>query len=212
LVLAFGAWAAQYHGYKHHYPRQYQQRWRHALSQDLVIGGLLLAAFALLRAHLFGSRPDVRPIDVEHQQAEHRRVRSIRPVRLRRDQLLGAPWLYKGYVGAWQWGKAATENGKPPLYFVVGVITYVFCVQGNFAGPVAAFLNNMNSVAQWVVFFTAAVEGVHTMLTRAPGAHVEFREYAFAGMSKVVVLPKHSDFLAQSPCRYPRSLRSPPFS
>ena len=128
------------------------------------------------------------------------------------DQLFEAPWLYKGYVGAWQWGKAATENGKLSLCFVVGVITYVFCVQDNFAGPVTAFLSNMNSVVMWVVFFTAAVKGVHAMLTRAPGAQMELREYALAGMSKVVVLPKHPDPLAQSPWRYPRSPRSPPFS
>ena len=92
------------------------------------------------------------------------------------DQLLGAPWLYKGYVGAWQWGKAATENGKLSLYFVVGVITYVFCAQDNFAGSVAAFLNKKNSVVMRTVFCMAAVKGVYTMLTCAPGAQLEFTE------------------------------------
>ena len=92
------------------------------------------------------------------------------------DQLLGAPWLHKGYVGAWQCGKAVTEDGKLSVYFVVGVITYVFCVQGKFAGSVAALLNKKNSVVMRIVFFTAAVKGVYTMLTCAPGAQLEFTE------------------------------------
>ena len=92
------------------------------------------------------------------------------------DQLLGAPWVYMGYVGAWQLGTVAIENGKLPMYCVVGVITYVFCAQDNFAGSVAAFLKNKNSVVMRIVFFTAAVKGVYTMLTRAPGAQLEFTE------------------------------------
>ena len=128
------------------------------------------------------------------------------------DQLLGAPWLYMGYVGAWQEGTAASENRKLSQYCVVGVTTYAFGVQDDFAGPVAAFLNNMNYVVVWAVFFTAAVKGVYTMLTRAPGAQLEFTEQALVGRPKVVVLPQHSDLFVQSPWRYPRSPRSPPLS